>query len=421
MRDMKLSGKDWILEIPANWNIQPIRSLFSEVTEKNKLGLVTKSLKFTYGEIIPKNDFDTDDEYVAKTILNYTVVLPGTIMLNGLNLNFDFVSQRVGLVREKGVITSAYTAFRPSSEEVLSEYATYMFKAYDTKKAFHNMGGGVRKILNFSELKRYYFPYPNKSEQEKIVRFLDDKCKRIELLKSDIQSQIEIIENYKKSLISECVTRGIDKHSTVIKSRIYYMGPYNKEWKLTKIGYICTKLARTFKAEDMPVVCSNSGKVLPRDEKATGKMVSEDNAMQGIKKGDIAIHGMDTWHGAIALSELDGKITRVVHVCDSSVDKRFIVYYLQHLAFQGVYKLISNGVRGNTSDFRSWDKVRDIYIAVPKNDREQNEICDYLDGACKKTEDIVEKKKTQLFILENLKRSLIYDYVTGKKEVPADV
>lgn len=124
---------------------------------------------------------------------------------------------------------------------------------------------------------------------------------------------------------------------------------------------------------------------------------------------------MDTWHGAIALSELDGKITRVVHVCDSSVDKRFIVYYLQHLAFQGVYKLISNGVRGNTSDFRSWDKVRDIYIAVPKNDREQNEICDYLDGACKKTEDIVEKKKTQLVILENLKRSLIYDYVTGKK------
>jgi type I restriction enzyme S subunit len=147
-----------------------------------------------------------------------------------------------------------------------------------------------------------------------------------------------------------------------------------------------------------------------------GKMVSEDNAMQGIRKGDIAIHGMDTWHGAIALSEYDGKITRVVHVCDSTQEKRFIVYYLQQLAFNGVYKLISNGVRGNTSDFRSWDKVKNIYIALP-DIQEQIEIAEYLDEKCAEIEAIIADKKAQLETLADYKKSLIYEYVTGKKQV----
>lgn len=125
---------------------------------------------------------------------------------------------------------------------------------------------------------------------------------------------------------------------------------------------------------------------------------------------------MDTWHGAIALSDYEGKITRVVHVCDSTEDKRFIVYWLQYLAFQGVYKLISNGVRGNTSDFRSWDKVKDIYIALPSRE-EQKVICDYLDKVCSEVDMIVDVKRQQLNVLEEYKKAIIYEYVTGKKEV----
>lgn len=170
--------------------------------------------------------------------------------------------------------------------------------------------------------------------------------------------------------------------------------------------------------EDTALICSNKGKVLIRPEDMTGVMVSEDNAMQGIHSGDVAIHGMDTWHGAIATSTLDGKITRVVHVCDSTEEKRFIVYYMQHLAFQGVYKLISNGVRGNTSDFRSWDKVKNICIALPRSIQEQKEICDYLDNLCQEIDSIVAEKQNQLIALEEYKKSLIFEYVTGKKEVP---
>lgn len=237
---------------------------------------------------------------------------------------------------------------------------------------------------------------------------------------SDIQTQIDTLEQYKRSVITETVTKGLNPNAEMKDSGVFYMAPMNATWRLTKIGYICSKLSRSFAPEDTALICSNKGKVQVRADDLTGIMVSDDNAMQGIRSGDIAIHGMDTWHGAIALSEYDGKITRVVHVCDSTEDKRFIVYYMQHLAFQGVYKLISNGVRGNTSDFRSWDKVRDIWIAIPETKEEQAAICDYLDSQCTAVEEVIATKKEQLEVLGEYKKSLIFEYVTGKKEVPCN-
>lgn len=258
---------------------------------------------------------------------------------------------------------------------------------------------------------------PCKTEAEKIVKFIDSKCVEIDALSADVQAEIETLEEYKKSVITEAVTKGLNKDAELMESRIFYMAPYNAKWKLTKIGYECTKLWRSFEADDIPLICTNKGKVTIRPEEMTGKMVSEDHAMQGIKKGDIAIHGMDTWHGAIAISDYDGKITRVVHVCDSKQDKRFIVYYLQQLAFNGVYKMISYGIRGNTSDFRSWDKVKNIYIAIPSRE-EQSLISDYIDHKVCEIDEIIEKKQEQLDVLADYKKSLIYEYVTGKKEVP---
>lgn len=417
-RIMKDSRIEWVGQIPEGWEEKPIRYLFDQITTKNKFGTEKKALKFTYGTIIPKPDFDADtDEYVADTILNYTVVTPGVIMINCLNLNFDFVSQRIGLVKDRGAITSAYLAVKPH-RDVVPEYANYQLKYFDSVKAFHNMGTGVRKTLDFTELGKKYFILPPMNVQSQIATFLDRKCAEIDALSADIQSEIDTLEAYKRSVITEAVTKGLDKDAVIKNSEVFYMAPYNAAWHLSKIGYECTKLWRAFSPEDTPLLCTNKGKVTIRPEEMSGRMVSEDNAMQGIHKGDIAIHGMDTWHGAIALSEYNGKITRVVHVCDSHHDKRFIVYYLQQLAFNGVYKLISNGVRGNTSDFRSWDKVSDIYLALPSRD-EQVKIADYLDNMCKDVEDIVAQKQEQLAVLADYKKSVIYEYVTGKKEVPA--
>ena len=172
MREMKGSKNDWIESFPQQWEEKPFRFLFSENTTKNRLGHEKNALKFTYGQIIPKTDFDADtDDYVADTILAYTVVEPGTIMINCLNLNYDFVSQRIGLVKDKGIITSAYLAIVPDKNIVCDRFANYQLKAFDNMKVFHNMGTGIRKTLGFDELGKKYFLLPRMEEQNVLPIF----------------------------------------------------------------------------------------------------------------------------------------------------------------------------------------------------------------------------------------------------------
>ena len=173
-REMKDSGIAWIGKIPKEWSVFPALYAFSEIRTKNTDGKISNALKFYNGTIIPKANFDADsDDYVADTITNYTIVNPNTIMINGLNLNYDLKSLRVGLVKEPGVITSAYLALWPDTNKILPQYATYLFKGYETKMAFHNMGAGIRKTLGFKEFKRQPVLLPDMIEQQRIAAFLD--------------------------------------------------------------------------------------------------------------------------------------------------------------------------------------------------------------------------------------------------------
>ena len=420
MREMKDSGIEWVGQIPSTWTIKPIRAEFEEVTRKNSNGEVKTALKFTYGNIVKKNNFDADeDAYVADTILNYTVVTPGTIMLNGLNLNFDFVTQRIGLVKEIGTITSAYTAFRPLSGRVLSEFATYLLKSYDTCKAFHNMGGGVRKILNFSELKRHYIVYPEVAEQQRIVSFLDAQCVKIDMFSADIQTQIDTLEQYKRSVITEAVTKGLNLDAEMKDSGIGWIGTIPTAWKVSRIKYEILPLQRPVYPTDLVMTCFRDGEVtLRQNRREDGFTVSfTENGYQGVEVGDLVIHGMDAFAGAIGCSDSRVKITPVVHVCKTTGNNRFFMYALRSMAMNDVLMSFAEGIRVRSSDFRNFNKLGKFRIAVPSVD-EQNEIVAYLDSKCTEIDAIIALKKQQLEILSDYKNSIIYEYITGKKEVP---
>lgn len=425
---MKDSGIQWLREYPANWDLIKIKYCLKERVEKNNPVRTTDILSLTAKQgVIPYDQKEGGGNKPKEDVSAYRLAYPGDIVMNSMNI----LSGSVGLSNYFGCVSPVYYMLRPidTSEDV--RFYNYIFQSTVFQRSLYGLGNGIlikesgngklntiRMRIPIDKFGGLFIPVAPIQEQKRIANFLDAKCAEIDALTADIQTQIDILEQYKRSVITEAVTKGLNPDAEMKDSGVFYMAPMNAKWRLTKIGYICTKLSCLFKPEDTALICSNSGKVLVRPDDVTGKMVSDDNAMQGIHAGDIAIHGMDTWHGAIALSDYDGKITRVVHVCDSTEEKRFIVYYLQHLAFQGVYKLISNGVRGNTSDFRSWDKVRDIWIAIPKTKEEQKNICDYLDRQCKSMEKVIVEKKEQLEVLDEYKKSLIYEYVTGKKEVP---
>lgn len=428
MRVMKDSGIEYIGLVPSNWSIlKTIYVLDMPITDgpHTTPELLDSGIPFISAEAIStgKIDFNHMRGYVSEDFYRICCLKYIPRKNDIYMVKSGATTGRVAMVEidETFTIWSPLAVFRANENKVLSRFLFYSIQSPSyTRQVEHGWSFGTQQNIGMRVLERLKICLPTIEEQFSIVDFLDAKCAEIDALTTDIQTQIDTLEQYKRSVITETVTKGLNPDAEMKDSGVFYMAPMNAAWRLTKIGYICSKLSRSFAPEDTALICSNKGKVQVRADDLTGIMVSDDNAMQGIHAGDIAIHGMDTWHGAIALSEYDGKITRVVHVCDSTEDKRFIVYYMQHLAFQGVYKLISNGVRGNTSDFRSWDKVRDIWIAIPETKEEQAAICDYLDRQCTAVEEVIATKKEQLEVLGEYKKSLIFEYVTGKKEVPCN-
>lgn len=424
MRATKDSGIEWVGRVPQSWSVNPIRAEFQEVTEKNKLGLVKNALKFTYGNIVKKDNFDADDDnYVADTILNYTVVNPGTIMLNGLNLNFDFVSQRVALVKERGIITSAYIAFAPNSNgRISSQFITYLLKAYDGCKAFHNMGGGVRKILNFSELKKQYIVYPTLVEQQRIADFLDTKCAEIDALTADIQTQIDTLEQYKRSVITETVTKGLNPNVEMKDSGIEWVGEVPVHWPVHPVySYYGERKNKNRLGKEDNLLSLSYGRVIRKDINTNDGLLPESfNTYNIVEAGDIIIRPTDLQNDKRSLRtglvKEHGIITSAyIDLCPlKQVDSRYFHFLLHAYDVMKVFYNMGNGVRQglNYSEFSR------LMVFEPPYE-EQVAMADYLETKVTEVDAIIEQKKEQMAVLDAYKRSLIFEYVTGKKEVPA--
>lgn len=200
----KDSGIEWIGLIPENWEVSRIASFFTGDVDLNSDFHYQHAYKFYYGTLVPKNEQGNIEQY-KETYIKYSVIKANDILLNGLNLNYDFVSQRVAIAPNDGIITSAYIVLRPR-ESTFAPYFNYLFKAMDNQKLFHGMGKGIRLTLNFDELKRQLIPVPPLQEQQQIADYLDKKCSEVDKLISLKQQKIEALKEYKNSIISEYTT-----------------------------------------------------------------------------------------------------------------------------------------------------------------------------------------------------------------------
>ena len=425
-REMKDSGIKWLGAIPDRWKIKKIKYTLQERVEKNNPIRTDEILSLTAKQgVIPYSEKEGGGNKPKEDLSAYRLAYPGDIVMNSMNI----LSGSVGLSSYFGCVSPVYYMLRPYNKNEDVRYYNYIFQTTVFQRSLFGLGNGIlikesgngklntiRMRIPMDKFGELLIPIAPVEEQQKIADYLDKKCAEIDSLITDIQSQIDILEDYKKSVITEAVTKGLNPDVEMKDSGIDYLGNVNPNWKITKIGYICRKLNHSFNSDAEVLICSNKGEVFLRGNTNFGLTSDNDSMFQGVKSGELLIHGMDTWHGAIAISKYNGKCTKVVHVCESDENKNFICYFLQMLAFKKVYKAISNGVRENTSDFRSWDKTGAIYISIPDK-KEQDKISAYLEEKCNEINIIIETKKEQLDILEQYKKSLIYEYVTGKKEV----
>ena len=422
MRQMKDSGIEWVGEIPIDWEIKPIRALFSENLNKNFLGKETKALQFKFGKIIPKQNFNAeDDEYVAETILKYNIVDKGMIVLNGLNLNFDFVTKRVGLVCERGIITSAYMSFSvKDTETVMPEYACYLLKTYDNCAAFHNMGGGVRKILNFDELKHNHFILPPLSEQKAIAGFLDEKCGEVDALIGDMRQEIETLEQYKRSVITEAVTKGLHPAAPMKDSGIEWVGEIPENWEIHPMYYyFCERKRKNSLGKESNLLSLSYGRVIRKDINTNEGLLPENyNGYNIVEQGDIVLRLTDLQNDKKSLRtgliREKGIITSayVTIMSIKDVCASYFHYLLHAYDIMKVFYNMGNGVRQGLN----YDELCKCVLISPPL-AEQQEIAEYLDKKCADIDAIIADKQSQIETIESYKKSLIYEYVTGKKEV----
>lgn len=194
----------WLPEIPEHWEEKRLSTQFTGDVQVNKDFTVKHAFKFNYGELVLKNEVGAPEEY-RDVYVRYSLIKEGDVLINGLNLNYDFVSQRVACAPADGIITSAYVVCRPR-KNVNYNYYTLLFKAMDSMKLFHGMGSGIRLTLSFKELKKQLLPVPPIEEQHAIVSYITERTAKIDSLIEKLNKEIECVKEYKQRLVSDVVT-----------------------------------------------------------------------------------------------------------------------------------------------------------------------------------------------------------------------
>lgn len=405
---------DWLPQIPKHWRKESLRGIFS-LSDERKNDLNEIPLLSVYREygVIPKNSRNDNHNVESEDTSKYKVVKKTDLVINKMKL----WQGSLGISEYNGFVSPAYIVCHTSTHHNLM-YINLLLRSASLKTYYNRISYGIRVgqwDSDYHDFRKLFIPVPPREEQDQIVRYLDWQLSKIKKLIHGYQREIKLLEERKKSLITYMVTH--DRHSDERKaSEIYWLTDVPASWRVTRLKHILQKQDRPIPENAELLICSNHGYVAPRGDNKLGLVAENDDIYQGVKKGDLLIHGMDTWHGAIAISNYDGMCTPVVHVCTSTESPRFICYYLRMMAFTKVFKAISNGVRQNTSDFRSWDKAGALYIALPSVE-EQEIIADIIDVKISDMDRGIEKLKKQIEVMHEYRTRLISDVVTGQMDV----
>ena len=403
------SGVQWLGEIPSHWDMQRWRFLLTENKVKNTDCKEKVQLQFKYGDIVRKANQDEDAD-VLEAISKYTVVAPDDIMINGLNLNYDFISQRVAQVRENGVITSAYVSLRPTSL-ACSRYYTYFLKSMDFKKMFHGMGTGIRLTLSYNELKNQFIPFPAIIEQQAIAQQ---------------QKMIDLLNERKQIIINNAVTKGLNPDVPMKDSGVDWIGKICKNWRMYRLKHLLktnlmyganesaeseeTSYPRYIRITDI----DENGKLKPDTFRSLEPLKAEPYLLT---RGDILFARSGATAGKTYLFDEDIKACFAGYLIKAQVSNKLLSRYLMYYTRSGIYDQWKNSIfiQATIQNIGA-DKYANLRIPLPTIE-EQKTIVSYLDTETMKIDKVLDTHKRQISLLQERKQIIINDVVTGKVKV----
>lgn len=417
MREMKDSNYGYLGIVPQSWKVDKIKYHLKALGMRNPGNAQVLSVYREYG-VIPKDSRDDNHNVTSEDTSNYRYVRKGDFVINKMKA----WQGSMAVSRYTGIVSPAYYVYQFTDDALNRGYFHYLLRSKLYAAEFARISGGIR--VGQWDLSAYNFEntmllIPSLEEQGKIATFLDSQCSEIDAISADIQKEIEILEQYKRSVITEAVTKGLNPDAEMKDSGVPWIGKMPANWTCIKGKYILKYMQKPVKTDDGVITCFRDGEVTLRSNRREDgfTMADKEIGYQGIDVGDLVVHGMDGFAGAIGISDSRGKASPVLNVLDSRQNKKYIMYYLRSMAYGDVFAALATGIRVRSCDLR-WNKLSVLLYPVPPLE-EQAEIVQYIEDTLNKVNGVIGEKKQQLTVIDSYKKSLIYEYVTGKEEVPA--
>ena len=397
----KQSGISWYEDIPQGWDVKPLFALANECSSSNKGMIEDNLLSLSYGKVINKN-INSNDGLLPESFETYQVVESDDIVLRLTDLQNDKRSLRSAIVKERGIITSAYLAIRPTN--IHPTFLNYLLRAYDLTKVFYSMGGGLRQSMKFSDVKRLPLILPSLEEQKSISMFLDSETAKIDSLVEAQEKLIELLKEKRQAVISNAVTKGLDPKVELKDSEVEWLGKVPVHWDVVPLKYF---------------VSMKSG------EQITSEQIREESAFpvyggNGLRgyfekythDGEYPLIGRQ---GALCgnINYANGKFWASEHAVVVTPQKMANIFYLGELLRS------MNLGQYSTSAAQpglSVEAIGNLRIPAPIIE-EQNQIADYLLIESGKWESLIEAATQSIKLLQERRSALISAAVTGQIDV----
>lgn len=438
-REMKDSGVEWIGEIPVNWQIRKVKDFYQMQTgftpdtkREDYYADETEGCDWlTIGDLQGKKYIpQTTKSHISKSYVQK--FNPPIIPQGSLLYSFKLSVGQVAITDRDIYSNEAIAAFLPDDNVCLD------FLYYSSNMIIENANENIygAKILNQELIKNAYVIYPPIDEQRRIALLLDEKCGKIDMVLEKTRASIEEYKKLKQAVITQTVTKGIRGDRKMKDSGIEWIGEIPLGWKLVPFRHVLKERQEKnspIKSEERLSLSIDLGVTLYAEKTTNLDRFKDDFEQYKLAhEGDLVMNSMNMIVGATGVSDYFGCVSPVYYTFYDEVEDHVTAKYCEYLfrskamlrvlysLGKGIYAIVRGDDRVNTCRLKvAKEDLKGIVIPVPSVE-EQREIVSYLKWKCKEIDELIAKKEQCLAEIENYKKSLIYEYVTGEKEVPQE-
>ena len=418
MRKMKESRVPWIGMMPEDWTLLrgkfALRYLQKPVKDDDEVITCFRDGEVTLRRNRRELGFTMSDKEIG-----YQGIDVGDLVVHGM----DGFAGSIGISDSRGKASPVLNVLDTSQNK---KYIMYYLRSMAYCNVFLALATGIRVRscdLRWNKLAELTYPIPPLSEQERIVNFIDKKVADTNALIADFYKQIDTLEQYRRSVITEAITHGLNLEVKTKDSGIVWMGRIPSHWKVIKTKYLFEIVKRIAGEEGYDVLSVTQQGLKVKDLNDYGGQIAESYAgYQFVYPEDFVMNHMDLLTGWVDYSDKFGvtspdyRVFRLIDKRTNSLD--YFKYVFQCCYLDKIYYSLGNGVAGVGRWRLQAHTFKNFRLPVPPLE-EQIEISKYLDEKCSSIAQHIDTNKQKITILQDYKESIIYEYVTGKKEVPA--